>query len=73
MTIQRFEELDVWKNARNLSVKIRDLSLSTALAKDYSLKDQILRSSGSVMRVYSIPIYYKRKPWGNPFPDTQMF
>lgn len=49
MTIQRFEELDVWKNARNLSVKIRDLSLSTALAKDYSLKDQILRSSGSVM------------------------
>jgi four helix bundle protein len=49
MTIQRFEELEVWKNARLLCIKIRDLSVNTALAKDYSLKDQILRSSGSIM------------------------
>ena len=49
MTIQRFEDLDVWKNARALCIKIRELSVSTALAKDYALKDQVLRSSGSVM------------------------
>jgi four helix bundle protein len=49
MTIQRFEELDIWKNARILCVKIRDLSANTSFSKDYSLKDQILRSSGSVM------------------------
>ena len=49
MTVQRFEDLEVWKNARLLYIKIRDLSISSSLAKDYSLKDQILRSSGSVM------------------------
>jgi len=49
MTISRFEELDIWKNARSLCKKIRDLSIHSGLAKDYSLKDQILRSSGSVM------------------------
>jgi four helix bundle protein len=49
MTIQRFKELDIWKNASTLCIKIRELSVITALAKDYSHKDQILRSSGSVM------------------------
>jgi four helix bundle protein len=49
MTIQRFEELEIWKNARILCRKIRDLSIESSLLKDFSLKDQILRSSGSVM------------------------
>ena len=49
MTIQRFEELEIWKNARILCRKVRYLSIESALAKDFSLKDQILRSSGSVM------------------------
>ena len=49
MTIHRFEDLEIWKNARLLCQKIRELSESTGLSKDYSLKDQILRSSGSVM------------------------
>ncbi len=49
MTIQRFEELDIWKNARLLCIKIRNLVNTTNLSKDFSLKDQILRSSGSVM------------------------
>ena len=49
MRINRFEDLEVWKNARELCKKIRNLSETTTLAKDFSLKDQILRSSGSVM------------------------
>jgi four helix bundle protein len=49
MTIHRFEELEIWKNARMLCVKIRDLSINSQLSKEFSLKDQILRSSGSVM------------------------
>ena len=49
MTIQRFEELEIWKNARLLCIKIRELSINTNLSKDFSLKDQILRSSGSIM------------------------
>lgn len=49
MTIHRFEDLEIWKNARLLCVKIREISINTTLSKDYSIKDQILRSSGSVM------------------------
>jgi len=48
-TIKRFEELDIWINARKLCFQIRELSKQTSLAKDFSIKDQILRSSGSVM------------------------
>jgi len=49
MIAHRFEELDIWKNARSLCIKIRGISDNSLLSKDYSLKDQILRSSGSVM------------------------
>ena len=49
MTIKRFEDLDVWKNARELCKKIRTISDTTKLGKDYSIRDQILRSSGSCM------------------------
>jgi four helix bundle protein len=49
MTIRKFEDLDVWKNARELCKKNREVINTSALQKDYSIKDQILRSSGSVM------------------------
>jgi len=49
MTIKRFEDLEVWQNARKLCMKIRNAVNSTTLEKDFSIKDQILRSSGSVM------------------------
>jgi len=49
MTIRKFEDLDVWKNARELCKKIREVVNTTALQKEYSTKDQILGSSGSVM------------------------
>jgi four helix bundle protein len=49
MTIKRFEDLEIWQQARELCKKIRNLTETTTLGKDFSLKDQILRSSGSVM------------------------
>jgi len=49
MTIRRFEDLEVWKNARELCKKIREIVNTTGLSKDFSLRDQVLRSSGSVM------------------------
>jgi len=49
MTIKRFEDLEIWQDARALCKKIRGLTKTTSLGKDFSLKDQILRSSGSVM------------------------
>jgi len=45
----RFEELEVWKDSRELCKKIRQICDSTPLGKDYSIRDQILRSSGSCM------------------------
>lgn len=49
MTVNRFEDLEVWKNARELCRKVRALCDSTSLGKDYSIRDQILRSTGSCM------------------------
>lgn len=49
MTIKRFEDLEKWQQARELCKKIRSIVDTASLSKDFSLKDQILRSSGSVM------------------------
>ena len=49
MTIKRFEDLEIWQKARELCKKIRGFTETTPLGKDFSIKDQILRSSGSVM------------------------
>jgi four helix bundle protein len=49
MTITKFEDLEIWQDARALYKKIRWIAENSTLVKDYSIKDQILRSSGSVM------------------------
>jgi len=48
-TIENFEELEIWKLARELSKEISELLSSAPLSKDYKLKDQMNGSSGSVM------------------------
>ncbi|MDX1783198.1 MAG: four helix bundle protein [Aequorivita vladivostokensis] len=48
-TIERFEDLDIWKEARLLSKEINQLSKNTELKTDYKLRDQIKNASGSVM------------------------
>ncbi|MCU0446230.1 MAG: four helix bundle protein [Microscillaceae bacterium] len=48
-TIQNFEELDIWKKARELSKQIYNISRNGDFSKDFALKDQIRRASGSVM------------------------
>ena len=49
-TIKRFEDLDVWKMARDLCKMIFGLySKSEAFSRDFKLRDQINGSSGSVM------------------------
>lgn len=48
-TIQRFEDLEVWKKARLFAKHIFDLSNMGFFAKDYKLKNQINRSAGSIM------------------------
>ena len=45
MPYQSFEELDVWKDACRLAVSIHELF---SPSKDYTMRDQIIRSSVSV-------------------------
>lgn len=48
-TINRFEDLKIWKSSRELCVRINVFTQKELFSLDYSLKDQIRRSSGSVM------------------------
>jgi len=48
-TIQKFEDLEIWQLARVLAKDIFLLTQNGKLSKDFSLKDQMGRSSGSIM------------------------
>ena len=48
-TIQKFEDLEAWKIAREITKDIYKISSSGLFTKDYGLKDQIRRSSVSIM------------------------
>ncbi len=47
--IRRFEEIQAWQLARRLANEVYRLTKKSAFAKDYALKDQIQRASGSAM------------------------
>lgn len=48
-TINRFEDLEIWKEARRLAKEIHFISVETELRSDLKFKNQIKSSSGSVM------------------------
>lgn len=49
-TINRFEDLEIWKNARILCKEVRLLILNNdAFSKDFTLRNQLSGSSGSIM------------------------
>lgn len=47
--INKFEDLEIWQKAREICQYVESLIQTTPLKTNYSLKDQIDRSSGSVM------------------------
>lgn len=47
--IEKFEDIEAWKLARLICRKVEDLFVSTELGKNYALRNQIERSSGSIM------------------------
>ena len=47
--VERFEDLEVWKLARQICQKIETLFQETSLGKNYSLRNQMESSSGSIM------------------------
>jgi four helix bundle protein len=48
-TINKFEELEIWQDARKMAKEIYRLTFKEKFSNDFSLKDQIRRSSSSVM------------------------
>ncbi len=48
-TIRRFEDMEIWRLAREVCADVWQIILNTPLQKDYKLREQINGSSGSVM------------------------
>jgi four helix bundle protein len=48
-TISYFEDLEIWQEAREICKKVYGFVKKDSFWKDFSLRDQILRSSGSIM------------------------
>src|SRR3989337_4427874 len=48
-TIRSFEDIEAWQKARELSKEVFELTMTGTFAKDFSLRDQINRATGSIM------------------------
>lgn len=48
-TITKFEDLEIWKEARRLSLIIFQYTQNELFAKDFRFKDQIRAAAGSIM------------------------
>jgi four helix bundle protein len=47
--IERFEDIDAWKKARELTKVIYEVTAQGKLATDFSLRDQLRRAAVSIM------------------------
>lgn len=48
-TIKKFEEIIAWQKARDLCAAVWEITLKKPFTSDFPLRDQINRSSGSIM------------------------
>jgi len=48
-TVHRFEEIEAWQTARQLTKIVYDLTASGKFSRDFGLKDQMQRASVSIM------------------------
>jgi four helix bundle protein len=48
-TIKSFEDIEAWQKARSLSKEIFELTNVGTFSRDFGLRDQINRASGSIM------------------------
>lgn len=48
-TIKRFEDLEIWQEARRLAREVHLITIGSNLKTDFRFRDQIKASSGSVM------------------------
>lgn len=55
-TITRFEDLEIWQLARELSKEIYALTFIEPIKSDFRLRDQMRGSSGSIMDNIAVPL-----------------
>ncbi len=48
-TIKRFEDLEIWQLARDISREVYEITKKEVIKFDFSMIDQLRRSSGSIM------------------------
>ncbi len=48
-TFKKFEDIECWKKARELTRRVYEITSESRFAKDFGLKDQIRRASVSIM------------------------
>jgi len=56
MRIERFEDIEAWKEARKLVNTIYDISDKEEFSRDFGLKNQIRNASVSVMSNIASPV-----------------
>lgn len=49
MAVKRFEDLEVWKEARRLTQAVYQLTKNEKFSRDFALRDQIRRAAASIM------------------------
>ena len=49
MKIERFEDLEIWKEARGLAKRVFEITSTEPFHSDFKFRDQIRASSGSIM------------------------
>ena len=49
MKVDRFEDLEIWQIARQLSIEVKEYSTNNNFEKDFRFRDQIRAAAGSVM------------------------
>ena len=49
MKVERFEQLEIWQMARDLSKNIKTYSTGNLFDKDFRFRDQIRAAAGSIM------------------------
>jgi len=56
MKIEKFEDLEIWKEARELCKMVFEITSVSPFCNDYKLRDQIRGSSGSIMDNIACPV-----------------
>jgi len=58
--IERFEDIEAWQAARELTQQIYKATAQEKFTRDYGLRDQIQRAAVSIMANIVYPVKYMR-------------